>query len=209
VGTVAPTRYDAPAILDEPAPPDDPFRDHDDNDDIDATAAPPVDARERELSTLPARIEAPRIVVWKEKRELAVYSKNTVLRRYKVGLGLDPVRPKSKKGDDATPEGTYYVCRKNPQSRYDKALALSYPGPQDAERGRAAGLITDAEYRRILDAWSAKQPPPFDTALGGDVCIHGAGSSWDWTQGCIALNFLDIEELYRVIPLGTSVEIRP
>ena len=39
--------------------------------------------------------------------------------------------------------------------------------------------------------------------------IHGHGSLWDWTAGCIALNPMDIDELYRVIPLGTSVEIRP
>ena len=70
-------------------------------------------------------------------------------------------------------------------------------------------MISAAEYRRIVDAWAAKAQPPFNTALGGDVAIHGHGSGWDWTQGCIALNAMDIDELYRVIPLGTSVEIRP
>jgi hypothetical protein len=176
-------------------------------DDLDLV--PGVYANEAERLDLPEPIPAPRIVVDKSKRELRLFSADSLVRTYRVALGLDPVRPKVKRGDDATPEGTYYICAKNPQSKYDKALALSYPGPSDAMRGRAKGMITDREYRQILDAWAAKATPPFDTALGGDVCIHGAGSSWDWTQGCIALNLQDIEELYRVIPLGASVEIRP
>jgi hypothetical protein len=158
---------------------------------------------------LPPKLRAPRIVVLKSKRELRLMSADSLVRTYHVALGLEPKMPKVMKGDDATPEGTYYICAKNPQSKYDKALALSYPGPTDAQRALARGLISPAEHRRILDAWAAKKTPPFDTALGGDVCIHGNGANWDWTQGCIALNAMDIDELYRVIPLGTSVEIRP
>jgi hypothetical protein len=158
---------------------------------------------------LPRRIEEPKLVVHKSKREIELLSRDQVVRRYRIALGLEPNKPKMRQGDFATPEGTYYICSKNPRSRYELALGLSYPGPADAERGLNAGLISARERDAILAAWSAKKRPPWNTKLGGEIMIHGSGSSWDWTEGCIALNYQDIEEIYRVVPLGTSVEIRP
>ncbi len=162
-----------------------------------------------ESSALPPALEEPRIVVHKSKREIQLLSGRSVVRTYRIALGLEPVKPKRKQGDYATPEGTYYICSKNPQSRYELALGLSYPGPADAERGLAAGLISAAERDAIVAAWNAHTRPPWNTKLGGEIMIHGHGSAWDWTAGCIALNYQDIEELYRVVPVGTSVEIRP
>jgi L,D-peptidoglycan transpeptidase YkuD (ErfK/YbiS/YcfS/YnhG family) len=162
-----------------------------------------------EPAALPRAIESPRLVVHKSKREIQLLSGGSVLRTYRVALGLEPVRPKEKQGDYATPEGTYYICSKNPQSKYQLALGLSYPGPDDAERGLAAGLISSRERDAIVAACKARRRPPSNTKLGGDIMIHGDGSSWDWTAGCIALNYMDIEEIYRVVPVGTSVEIRP
>lgn len=162
-----------------------------------------------EPGALPRAIAAPRIVVHKSKREIQLLSGRSVVRTYRIALGLEPVRPKQKQGDYATPEGTYYICSKNPQSKYELALGLSYPGPNDAERGLAEGLISSAEHDAIIAAWNARTRPPWNTKLGGEIMIHGHGSSWDWTAGCIALNYQDIEELYRVVPVGTSVEIRP
>jgi murein L,D-transpeptidase YafK len=38
----------------------------------------------------------------------------------------------------------------------------------------------------------------------------GAFHRWkDWTAGCIALTDKEIEELWRVTPDGTAIEIRP
>lgn len=162
-----------------------------------------------EPAALPRAIEDPRLVVHKSKREIQLLSGESIVRTYRVALGLEPVRPKEKQGDYATPEGTYYVCSKNPQSKYQLALGLSYPGPDDAERGLATGLISKREHDAIVAACNARTRPPWNTKLGGEIMIHGQGSSWDWTAGCIALNYQDIEEIYRVVPVGTSVEIRP
>ncbi|MEP7028226.1 MAG: L,D-transpeptidase [Candidatus Eisenbacteria bacterium] len=150
-----------------------------------------------------------RIVVVKSRRELRLVSRGEVVRTYHVALGLEPVAPKARQGDFATPEGNYYVCSKNPHSRYDLALGISYPGPNDAMRGLEAGLITPAEHDRILSAFVRRAAPPSNTRLGGQIMIHGRGAAWDWTEGCIALNNLDIEELFNSVPVGTPVEILP
>lgn len=158
---------------------------------------------------LPRSIAEPRLVVHKGRRQIELWSGEERVRTYRIALGLEPVTPKRRQGDYATPEGTYYVCTKNPRSKYALALGLSYPGPTDAERGLAEGLIDTGEHDAIVAAWNARKRPPWNTKLGGEIMIHGHGSSWDWTAGCIALNGQDIEELYRVVPVGTSVEIRP
>ncbi len=174
------------------------------------TDPPAAPASIEEISvTLPAAIELPSLVVVKSKRELQLLSQGEVIRTYRIGLGIDPVSPKARQGDFATPEGTYYVCMKNPQSRFTLSLGLSYPGPADADRGLADGLITARECASILAACEARATPPWNTRLGGEIMIHGRGSQADWTAGCVALDDADIRELYRVIPVGTPVEIRP
>ncbi len=158
---------------------------------------------------LPATIRDPRIVVHKARRELLVFSGSTLLKTYRAALGGNPVPPKTRQGDRATPEGRYVICRKNPQSRFVLSLGLSYPNAADADRGLAAGLISRSEHRRILESARAGACPPWNTALGGEVFLHGSGSASDWTWGCVALDDADIRELYPRIPVGTPVVIEP
>ena len=150
-----------------------------------------------------------RLVILKSQHELQVVSGESVIRRYRVGLGLEPVVPKATKGDFATPEGNYFVCSKHPSSKYDFALGISYPNPNDAERGLASGLITNQQHDEIITSFVNRIAPPMDTPLGGMIMIHGKSASWDWTDGCIALDYQNIEELYQAVPIGTPVEIRP
>jgi murein L,D-transpeptidase YafK len=158
---------------------------------------------------LPETVVTPRVVVHKARRQLELYSGTTLLKTYRVGLGSNPVPPKEREGDRATPEGTYRVCVRNEKSQFLLSLGLSYPGPEDARRGLRQGLVTRAQHDAILEAARRKRTPPWNTALGGEIFIHGNGSSTDWTWGCIALDDPDIRELFRVVPIGTEVEIRP
>ncbi len=148
-----------------------------------------------------------KIVVNKTKRKLYLLAGNRVVRIYPVSLGFDPVNDKVRQGDGRTPEGKFYVCTKNPQSRFHLSLGISYPTIEDAERGLKQGLITRKEYDQI--AWAIKKGkrPPWSTRLGGAICIHGGGVAWNWTQGCIALNNRDMEELFKIVPTGTPVII--
>jgi murein L,D-transpeptidase YafK len=150
----------------------------------------------------------PKIVISKSNRRLYLYSDSKIVRSYHIGLGSRPTGDKVKEGDGRTPEGQYYVCIKNPKSRYYLSLGLSYPNVQDAERGLREGLISREQYQEIAEAISKGAKPPWDTRLGGEIFIHGHGGERDWTLGCIALDDRDIRELYDVVDAGTPVLIQ-
>ena len=111
-------------------------------------------------------------------------------------------------GDGRTPEGDFYIFAKNPESRFHLSLAVSYPSKKDAARGLAAGLINEAEYAEIVHADATGGRPPQKTGLGGEIYIHGGGIDGDWTEGCVALENNEIEEIFALIPIGTKVTIR-
>lgn len=156
-----------------------------------------------------ADLAAPRIEVFKAKRELRLYDGDQLCKTYRVALGTNPIPPKEHEGDRATPEGSYFICYKNPESKFHLSLAINYPNAADAKRGLKDGLISRGEYDEIVQAAAGQTIPPWNTKLGGEIFVHGHGSSPDWTLGCIALENSDIEELYRLVPVGTPITIYP
>ncbi len=145
---------------------------------------------------LPTGATVEGIVVQKSTRQLSVFANGKKLKTYRVALGRNPVGAKQEEGDSKTPEGIYKIDGRNPQSNFHLALHVSYPS--DKDKTRAAERSVSA---------------------GFDIMIHGIqnGRGWigafhrlnDWTAGCIALTDEEIEELWRVTPDGTTVEIRP
>ncbi len=137
-----------------------------------------------------------RILIEKKARRLMLLSNGEVLKTYKIALGGNPVGPKEREGDDKTPEGIYCIDSRNNDSQYHRALHISYPNEKDRKRAQELGV------------------PP-----GGDIMIHGLknGFSWvgtaqsevDWTKGCIAVTDEEIDEIDKLTPNGTIVEIRP
>jgi murein L,D-transpeptidase YafK len=135
-----------------------------------------------------------RIVVEKSARRMTLYRGQDAVRIYDVALGFTPEGDKTRQGDGKTPEGRFAVNRRNGASRYHLSLGITYPEAADIARARAGG---------------------FDP--GGDIFFHGQPNGFpasmtlrrDWTAGCIALSNAEIEELWRVTPIGTPVEIRP
>lgn len=137
-----------------------------------------------------------RILVEKSARRLMLISQGEVLKTYKIALGGNPIGPKERQGDNKTPEGTYVIDGRNRDSRFYLSLHISYPNERDKNRARELGV-----------------------SPGGDIMIHGIknGSSWvgdahakvDWTNGCIAVTNEEIEEIAKLTPNGTMVEIRP
>jgi murein L,D-transpeptidase YafK len=167
----------------------------------------PSSSPTQQQSPLKLPLVNPKIVVSKSARQLSLYSDGRVVRTYKIALGTNPVDDKVRQGDRSTPEGDFYVCVKNARSSFYLSLGLSYPNAEDAERGLRDKLITRAQRDAIVRAIQNKRRPPWDTALGGEIFIHGGGTDSDWTWGCVALANPDIKELFDAIPMGTSVRI--
>jgi murein L,D-transpeptidase YafK len=148
------------------------------------------------FAPLPCDAVADRVLVEKSARRLTLFNNGRVLKSYCVALGRVPIGAKEYEGDQRTPEGIYRIDFHKPDSDYHLALHISYPEMRDVERASAEGL-----------------------SAGSDIMIHGLpnGRGWigrfhrrsDWTAGCIAVADFEIEEIYRAVPDGTPIELRP
>jgi len=145
---------------------------------------------------LPSGTRADLIVVEKGKRLLTLYKNGAALRAYRVALGREPVGAKDREGDDRTPEGRYMIDYRDSESGFHRALHISYPSPVQTTRSKQGSY-----------------------SAGGAIMIHGIrnGLGWigrahhmfDWTRGCIAVTNAEVDEIWRVVPDGTPIEIRP
>ena len=134
--------------------------------------------------------EVTQIQVWKSSRKMYLMHHDHVLKAYDVDLGFAPVGHKVVEGDGRTPEGLYYIDKRNPESSYHLSVGISYPRPQDVEVARAIGM-----------------------SPGGNIFIHGEPREMrkrrDWTAGCIAVTNAEMEDVYAMVPDGTEVLINP
>jgi murein L,D-transpeptidase YafK len=153
-------------------------------------------------------MSARRVVITKHAQTLVLLDGEEEVLRIPVVIGKN-IADKQREGDLATPEGEFYICYKNPESNYHLFLGLSYPNIEDAERGLRGKLISQAEYDQIRDAIAQKKCPPWKTALGGEVGLHGPCPNVTWTHGCIAMSAEQIERLYDLLDIGDEVVIVP
>ena len=153
------------------------------------------------------------IRISKRKKSVYVYEGVNLLKKIPADFGNNVVSDKIRRGDLGspddwrTPEGTFFVVSKNPNSQYYKAFVLNYPNAEDARRGYKQGLISKEEYQSIVRAEENHAIPPMNTMLGGWIEIHGdgTGGGTNWTQGCIAIENHEIDALWDIIQVGTPV----
>src|SRR5262249_39609959 len=136
------------------------------------------------------------IVVYKSERKMVLLEQHKEVKSYRISLGEQPVGAKEKEGDHRTPEGSYVLDSRNDHSRFYKAYHISYPAPSDVPRAKKLGA----------------RP-------GGAVMLHGLGkefawmgkahTTYDWTDGCIAVTNEEIDEIWQMVPTGTPIEIKP
>lgn len=134
--------------------------------------------------------EVTRLIVDKSARQLILMHHDEVLRAYEIELGFAPEGDKQVEGDGRTPEGSYVIDRRNPNSAFYLSIGISYPNEEDRAEAEALG-----------------QSP------GGDIFIHGTPQPWrrgdDWTAGCIAISNREMREVYSMVRLGTPIDILP
>ena len=134
--------------------------------------------------------EVTQIRVYKAERVMELWHHDTLLRSFAVDLGY-PNGHKQRRGDRRTPEGSYHIDRRNPNSRFHLSLGISYPSAEDIAAARARG-----------------EDP------GDNIFIHGRGPEFanargDWTDGCIAVTDREMEDIYAMVRTGTPIEIAP
>jgi len=133
-----------------------------------------------------------RIVILKSERQLFLLHNETILETYDIDLGFAPVGDKKIKGDGKTPEGSYTIDRRNPNSNFHLSLGISYPDEDDIAEARALG-----------------EDP------GGDIFIHGGPTLFrdrnrkDWTWGCISVSNREMETIYAMVRDETIIDILP
>jgi L,D-peptidoglycan transpeptidase YkuD (ErfK/YbiS/YcfS/YnhG family) len=161
-----------------------------------------IETLEQKIETLEQKIftlrtePAEKVLIEKKERRLTLLSKGEVIKTYKIALGGNPVGPKERQGDNKTPEGIYIIDSRNRNSDYHLSLHISYPNEKDKIRAKELGV-----------------------SPGGDIMIHGIKNGFslvgashaevDWTKGCIAVTNQEMEKIYKLVPNGTIVEIRP
>lgn len=134
--------------------------------------------------------EVTRIIVNKSARQLILMHHGEVLREYEMELGFAPEGDKQVEGDGRTPEGSYVIDRRNPNSEFYLSIGISYPNEEDIAEAEALG-----------------------ESPGGDIFIHGTPNPFrrgdDWTAGCIAISNREMREVYSMVRLGTPIDIYP
>jgi len=137
-----------------------------------------------------------RLIIEKSTRKLRLMQGGEMVFSCRIGLGREPVGAKEAEGDGRTPEGTYFICLVKEQGKYGRSLGLSYPGPEDAQKAFLEGRIDERTLENIRLAYQEHRRPPWGSPMGGEVYIHEGGSDRDWTQGCIALDEADMDQLF-------------
>lgn len=137
------------------------------------------------------------VVVKKTERKLYLYRGTRIIKTYRIALGQQPDGHKTREGDSRTPEGIYTLDWRNPNSKFYRSIHVSYPSKTDNRNARERG-----------------------DSPGGAIMIHGQPSSWvdktkllfnqdDWTEGCIAVQNHEMDEIWEAVEDGTPIEIIP
>ncbi len=149
------------------------------------------------VSELSPNDKADYVVVKKTERKLYLYRGSEILKTYRIALGKQPDGHKIREGDSRTPEGRYILDWRNPNSKFYRSIHISYPSRTDFRDARERG-----------------------DSPGGAIMIHGQPTSWvektkllfnqdDWTEGCIAVQNHEMDEIWNAVDDGTPIEIIP
>lgn len=150
--------------------------------------------KDRQVAALEAGVDY--IEVRKSERVLELYRDGKVLASYPIQLGKRPEGHKRFEGDKRTPEGTYRIGWRNPESSFFLSLGITYPNEQDRAYAERYGV-----------------------SPGGQIMLHGMPNDTEyrkevfnepnWTNGCIALRDHHMMQIWESVEVGTPIRIKP
>ncbi|MEL7075162.1 MAG: L,D-transpeptidase [Cyanobacteria bacterium J06582_2] len=143
-----------------------------------------------------------KILVDKSNYQLTLYYDSRPIKSYPIVLGQSPQGDKRREGDLKTPEGIFKIRDLYPHPAWSKFIWLDYPNQES--------------WRKHLQA---KQDGKIslNSTVGSEIGIHGVPKNGDylvdersnWTWGCISLKNQDVDEIYRMVQVGTTIKIIP
>jgi len=146
----------------------------------------------------PSPSKVTRVHVDKNARKMDLFDGDTLVASYAVAVGRGGAGPKKREGDSVTPVGRYRVVKHLP-SHLRIFLQLDYPNADDRAR------FEELKKRGDL---------PRNATIGGDIGIHGEPpeakpfkKAQYQSHGCVVLEDAEIDEVARLVPDGTMVEI--
>ena len=140
---------------------------------------------------------ADRVLVKKSERKLQLLKAGSILKEYRIALSENPTGHKLQEGDKRTPEGDYLLDWRNPRSNFHRSIHVSYPNERDKEVAKLLGV-----------------------SPGGMIMIHGQPNyiespkvkaeylRRDWTNGCIAVQDQEMDEIWKMVRDGTPIRIQ-
>ena len=139
-----------------------------------------------------------RVHVKKSARTMELLAGDVVVATYAVAIGKGGAGPKKREGDLVTPVGRYHVVKHLP-SYLRIFLQLDYPNADDRAR------FEDLKKRGEL---------PKNASIGGEIGIHGEPPEAKpfhkaeyQSHGCVVLEDAEIDQVARMVPDGTTVDI--
>lgn len=141
------------------------------------------------------------VVIDKSDYTLSIFTADTLVKKYDVVFGGNPIDDKHKEGDKCTPEGVFGMRDKYPHRNWEKFIWIDYPNEDSwrkFNKRKADGIIKEGE------------------TIGGEVGIHGVPDGMDhmidnkqnWTLGCISMKNNDVNEIYPYITKLTKITIQ-
>lgn len=144
------------------------------------------------------RAKVTRVHVKKSARTMDLFAGDSLVASYNVAVGKGGAGPKRMEGDSITPIGRYRVLARNP-SHLRIFMRLDYPNKDDRAR---------------FDELKKNGQLPKNATIGGDIGIHGAPPEEKpfvkaeyGSHGCVVLENAEIDQVAKMVPDGTVVDI--
>ena len=142
------------------------------------------------------------ILVDKGCGTVSLYLYGHLTKTYPAVFGRAPGR-KTHEGDKRTPLGLYMIVDKDHHRRWSRFMRIDYPNAGDR-----------LQYQKNLKTGKIPKRQNGYAGPGGAIGIHGTDNEAfnrakiNWTLGCISMLNKDVNELYRLVPIGTLVYIK-